>query len=81
MEKKDRERFSIKFNKNDPSHQAVIDILEHQGTRRKAQFIVNAVLHYINCTEIQDIPIRPQAVQPVDKVYIDSVIREIMKQQ
>ena len=51
-EKKDRERFSIKFNENDPAHEAVIRLLEKQGSHRKAQFIVNAVLHYVNCTEV-----------------------------
>lgn len=81
MAKKDRERFSIKFNENDPYHQKVIDILEQQGSRRKAQFIVNAVLHYIHCKETPDIAATLPAAQPVDKTYIESVIREIMCQQ
>lgn len=81
MTKKDRERFSIKFNEKDPSHLAVIDILEQQGSRRKAQFIVNAVLHYIHCKETPDITATPPVVQPVDKAYIESVIREIMFRQ
>lgn len=81
MTKKDRERFSIKFNENDPSHLAVIDILEQQGSRRKAQFIVNAVLHYIHCKETPDITATQPAAQLVDKAYIESVIREIMCQQ
>lgn len=54
QEKKDRERFSIKFNENDPAHDAVIRLLEKQGPHSKAQFIVNAVLHYINCFETPD---------------------------
>ena len=53
-EKKDRERFSIKFNENDPAHDAVIRLLEKQGPHSKAQFIVNAVLHYVNCSETPD---------------------------
>jgi len=60
--KNDRERFSIKFNENDPSHDAVIRLLEQQGPHRKAQFIVNAVLHYINCEKTQDI-LFPQAIE------------------
>ena len=55
--KKDRERFSIKFNENDPAHDAVIRLLEKQGAHSKAQFLVNAVLHYINCPETPDIAI------------------------
>lgn len=39
MEKKDRGRFSIKFNENDPAHQMVIDILEKQGSRKKRSLL------------------------------------------
>lgn len=75
--KKSRERFSIKFNESDPSHNAVIEILEQQGPRRKAQFIVNAVLHYIHCSETPDIA----AAQPVDRDYIEHIIKEILSRQ
>lgn len=75
MEKKDRGRFSIKFNENDPAHQMVIDILERQGSRKKAQFIVNAVLHYANCTKTPDISVSPALV---DKEYIETIIRDIL---
>lgn len=78
MEKKDRGRFSIKFNENDPAHQMVIDILERQGSRKKAQFIVNAVLHYVNCTKVPDISVFPV---PADKEYIETIIRDILKNQ
>ena len=44
--KKSRERFSIKFNLTDPDHKHVIEILEKQGARNKAPYIVRAVLHY-----------------------------------
>ena len=78
MEKKDRGRFSIKFNENDPAHQMVIDILERQGSRKKAQFIVNAVLHYVNCTKVPDRSVSPV---PADKEYIETIIRDILKNQ
>lgn len=73
-DKKNRERFSIKFNENDPSHKTVIDLLEQQGPHRKAQFIVNAVLHYVHCTETPDLTIAPA----VDKAYLESVILDIL---
>lgn len=73
--KKDRERFSIKFNENDPSHDAVIRLLEQQGPHRKAQFIVNAVLHYINCEKTPDI-LSPQAI---DRESIEEIVMEILK--
>lgn len=75
--KKDRGRFSIRFNENDPAHRAVIDILEQQGPRQKAQFIANAVLHYIHCSETPDIRI----TQMVDITSIEKIVLEILKEQ
>lgn len=73
-EKKDRERFSIKFNENDPAHDAVIRLLEKQGPHSKAQFIVNAILHYVNCSETPDI----SAAQTTDRVSIEKIVMEIL---
>lgn len=72
--KKNRERFSIKFNENDPAHAAVIRLLEKQGAHSKAQFIVNAVLHYVNCPEAPDISL-PQAA---DRASIEKIVMEIL---
>lgn len=76
-EKRNRERFSIKFNENDPAHDAVIRLLEKQGPRSKAQFLVNAVLHYINCPETPDIAIP----QTVDRAAIEEIVAEILSQK
>lgn len=46
--KKEPGKFTIKFNVMDPAHRQVIDTLEPMG-RTKAQFIANAVLHYLHC--------------------------------
>lgn len=73
-EKKDRERFSIKFNENDPTHDTVIRLLEKQGPHSKAQFIVNAILHYVNCSETPDI----SAAQTTDRVSIEKIVMEIL---
>lgn len=73
-EKKDRERFSIKFNENDPAYEAVIRLLEKQGLHSKAQFIVNAVLHYINCPETPDVA----APRAVDRAAIEEIVAEIL---
>ena len=72
--KKDRERFCIKFNENDPAHDAVIRLLEKQGPRSKAQFLVNAVLHYINCPETPNIAIP----QTIDRAAIEEIVAEIL---
>lgn len=73
-EKKDRERFSIKFNENDPAHDTVIRLLEKQGPHSKAQFIVNAILHYVNCSEMPDI----SAAQTTDRASIEKIVMEIL---
>ena len=54
-EKKEQNKFTIQFNAADPSHRQVADLLNQQG-RRKAQFLVNAVQHYLHCPETPDIP-------------------------
>lgn len=75
--KKDRERFTIKFNENDPAHRKVIEILESQGAHSKAPFIVNAILHYIHCPETPDIPVS----WLMDKGAIEEMVRRILKEQ
>lgn len=75
--KKERSRFSIKFNENDPMHEMVINILEQQGPHQKAQFIANAVLHYMNCSETPDI----HPAQTMSRTEIEKIVMEIMQQQ
>lgn len=75
-EKKEQNKFTIPFNPADPTHQQVIDILNRQG-RRKAQFLVSAVQHYLHCPETPDIP---QPV-PVDTRMIEVIVRRILEEQ
>ncbi len=75
--KKNRERFSIKFNENDPAHAAVIRLLEKQGPHSKAQFLVNAVLHYINCPEAPEVVIP----QETDRTAIEKIVMEILNRR
>ena len=51
-------------------------MLNLQG-RRKAQFVVNAVQHYLHCSETPDIP-QPA---PIDTVAIETIVRRIMEEQ
>lgn len=75
-EKKEQNKFTIQFSIADPSHRMVADILNQQG-RRKAQFIVNAVQHYLHCPETPDIP---QAA-PLDTNAIEDIVRRIIEEQ
>lgn len=68
-------RFTVQFSPGDPCHQQTVDILNQQG-RRKAQFIVNAVMHYINCSETPDV--KPTAI---DTALIEGVVRKILAEQ
>ena len=46
MDKKADYRFNIYLNPSDPMHMTAIKALNAQG-RHKAQFIVNAIVHYV----------------------------------
>lgn len=76
MAKKDLFRFTIQFNSGDPQHQQTAEILNQQG-RRKAQFLVNAVMHYLHCSEAPNIP-QPA---PTDTAVIEMIVRRIMSEQ
>lgn len=76
MAKKDPYKFTIQFNGGDPSHLQIAEMLNQQG-RRKAQFLVNAVMHYIHCSETPDIP--QPTVPDIDA--IEQIVIRIMKEQ
>ena len=77
-EKKVPGRFTIGFNLADPAHRAVADLLNQQG-RRKAQFLVNAVQHYIHCPETPDVEARPTGAAPLDCAALEAVVLHILE--
>lgn len=76
-EKKDPGRFTISLNLEDMGHRKVAEALNRQGPRRKAQFIVNAVLHYMHCTQTPVIP-APQQTLSADPAAIESIIIQVL---
>lgn len=72
-EKKAAFRFTVQFNEGDPHHRQVAALLNEQG-RRKAQFLVNAVLHYISCPETPEIA----APAAWDRRTMEQLVREIL---
>lgn len=74
--KKEPCKFTVQFNPSDPCHQQTVSILNQQG-RRKAQFIVNAIMHYLHCTETPEIP----QTMPIDTTVIESIVRDILEKQ
>ena len=75
-EKKEPGKFTIKFNIMDPAHRQVINALEPMG-RTKAQFIANAVLHYLHCSQTPDIPHPASA----DYIAVEAIVRRILDER
>ena len=73
--KKSGTKFTIQFNQTDPAHLQVAELLNKQGHRGKAQYIVNAVLHYENCDETPDMK-RPARI---DEKVIEAVVNRILR--
>ncbi len=74
--KKEPGKFTIKFNVMDTAHRQVIDTLEPMG-RTKAQFLANAVLHYLHCPQTPDIP---QPV-PADYSAVEAIVHRILEER
>lgn len=77
--KKDPGRFTISLNLEDPIQREVAAAINRQGARRKAQFIVNAISHYIHCPETPTIPLTPSS--PADSTDIETVILQILAEK
>ena len=70
--KKAENKFTIKFSLKDPSHLHVADILNQKRQGGKAQYIVEAVMHYINCG------LAESAAQFNEK-HIEAVVNHILR--
>ena len=73
--KKERGRFSLRFNISDPIHLATVELLEKQPDHGKAQYIANAVVFYN--THFADDPQPVRAAAPP----IEAIVREILRQE
>ena len=74
-DKKSDRKFTIQFNRADPLHLQVSDILNRQMRYGKAQYIVDAVIHYNNCGLVES------AFRPVriDEKHIEAVVKRILQ--
>ena len=75
--KKERGRFSLRFNIGDPVQRAAVELLELQPPHSKAQYIANALVYYN--THFSDDP-QPLKVPAIDRAAIEAIAREIMRQ-
>ena len=65
--KKERGRFSLRFNIGDPVQRAAVELLELQPPHSKAQYIANALVYYN--THFSDDP-QPLKVPAIDRAAI-----------
>ena len=75
--KKERGRFSLRFNISDPIHLATVELLEKQPDHGKAQYIANAVVFYDTHFADDPQPLRAAAPAPA----IEAIVREILRQE
>ena len=68
-------KFTIQFSKTDPSHMQVVEILNRQGRRSKAQYIVNAVLHFERYSETHD----AKSIYKPDIKVIEAVVSRLLQ--
>lgn len=73
--KKDPGKFTVRFNLCDPQQRQAAELLNRQG-RSKAQFIANAVLHYVGGQ-----PLIPQGVLPMDNDQLRHFVEDILSQR
>ena len=74
--KKDPGKFTVRFNIADPRQREVIDLLNRQG-RFKAQFLANAVQHYVHCDGAPG----THEASPVDAGQIERIVRNVLAAQ
>lgn len=80
--KKERGRFSLRFNISDPIHLATVELLEKQPDHGKAQYIANAVVFYDTHFADDPQPLRAAASAPaIDRAAIEAIVREILLQE
>ena len=79
-QRKERGRFSLRFNIGDPIHLATVELLEKQPDHGKAQYIANAVVFYDTHFADDPQPVRA-AAPPIDRTAIEAIVREILRQE
>lgn len=80
MAKKERGRFSLRFNIGDPVQRAAVELLELQPPHSKSQYIANALVYYN--ANFADDPQPVKASPPaLDRAAIEAIVKEILWQE
>ena len=71
--KKDRGRFTVRFDMENPDHVRAVEYLEQQRDRGKAQYMAQAILFYERSAN--------NSVSTSDRVLIEQIIQEYLNEQ
>lgn len=71
--KKDRGRFTVRFDMENPDHVRAVEYLERQRDRGKAQYLTDAIL----CYEKAETKSFPQT----DRALIEQIVQEYLEKQ
>ena len=77
-EKKERGRFTLRFNEGDPIHETAIGLLELQSPRTKAQYVANAVVYYNEHFGQEPQPLNASIIS---KEAVVAIVKEILGQE
>lgn len=77
-EKKERGRFTLRFNEGDPIHEAAIGLLELQSPRTKAQYVANAVVYYNERFGQEPQPLNASVIS---KEAVVAIVKEILRRE
>lgn len=71
-------QFTLLFNRTDPRHRRAVEILNQQG-KSKSQYIVTAILHYIDCNRLPvDSTSEYQSLQSLADRIIEQTARRVL---
>ena len=71
--KKDRGRFTFRFDMENPDHVRAVEYLERQRDRGKAQYLTDAILCYEKAGT--------RSFQQVDRALIEQIVQEYLEKQ
>ena len=71
--KKDRGCSTVRFDMENPDHMHVVEYLERQRDRGKAQYLADAILCYEKATT--------KSFQQTDRTLIEQIVQEYLEKQ
>lgn len=71
--KKDRGRFTVRFDMENPDHARAVEYLERQRDRGKAQYLADAILCYEKAAT--------KSFQQTDRALIEQIVQEYLEKQ